>query len=220
MPNTALPATKPTIGQLIAKVQAIAVALGGTAEVPDHRYRLAMSIYLPNGIPLFFQSDRTGLRLEISISCMVEKKYNPIGWAKIAEFLPAGAWSENIWDSLSIEVCNATTTTAWGTPDGKIVKAIRTKLLTPEVEQLYLSGLNRFIESKQHRIETAAKLKRIWDLCQPSTQVMRLEQYDSQISWSQVRVRDGHGGLTLELDGLSEQNVVEILKLAGRVKGN
>jgi hypothetical protein len=84
MPKTALPATKPTIDQLIAKIQAIAVALGGTAEVPDHRYRLAMSIYLPNGIPLFFQSDRTGLRLEISISCMVEKKYNPIGWAKIA----------------------------------------------------------------------------------------------------------------------------------------
>jgi hypothetical protein len=218
MPKTALPVPKPTLDQLIPKVQAIAVALGGTAEVPEHRYRLAMNVYLPNGIPLFFQLDRTGVRLEVSISCMIEKKHNPIGWAKIDHLLPENAWNENIYAYLDQQVSDASTTMAWGMTEQKIVKAIHARLLTPEVEQLYLKGVSRFIESKQHRSETAAMLKRIWDLCQPSTAVLRLEQDGSQISWSQARVRDGHRGLTLELDDLSEQKVVEILKLAGRVR--
>jgi hypothetical protein len=218
--------TKPTLDQLTAKLQEIAAAMGTTAEPIEpgqDRYRLYLHVYLPSGLPLFFQSDRTGCRYDISISSSLQK-INPVGWAKVSEVLEPTAWHENIYDFLDGSVTGASMSVSYDRPISAIVKAINSKLLKPEIVAGYEKGINDFVARKQYKATAERQLRELWDLCShPGQKHFTLESDGQQISFLApgfTRIHRSYQGFGVELAGLSEDKLKAVLAAADRLKAN
>lgn len=213
----------PTLEELTAKLELIALDLGGTIEPlnpGEDRYRLALHVYLPSGIPLFFQSDRSGLKYEVSISCRIQK-INPVGWAKIARVLPETAWNESIYGYCDTKVLNQHIGIGWNRNSSDIVRDIHRRLLTPLAIAEYDKGVNAFVAEREREASFKQEMQEIWGACaiDPSTK-MQLRN-DNEIQFhapGQTRVYAGARGWSVDVTGLSKEQLFEVLRVSGRLK--
>ena len=219
-----MPTHKPTLTQLTTKLEEIAVAMGARVElVPpgESRYRLHLHMYLPSGLPLFFQSDPSGHRYDISISSVI-KKADVVGWAKIADILPPDASHESLYDYFPGEIVSERITLAYTRTIKGIVVAISSRLATPEAIANYDAGVAAFIAHQQSEAAIAQQMQRMWDLCSHSKgDKFSLDRGQQQISFynpNYTRIHQSHQGLGVELRGLSKAQLIAVLAATNRLK--
>lgn len=209
------------------KITEIAAHMDGKVDHKrDDTYTdwLSSSIYMPNGMAIFFRNNNGSESkpvFTIGFDLNISAKNGAI-WDRMAHLTDRN--SENIYSSYRAFEGTSSINVSALKPSDRIAKEIKSRLLTADAEAGFNQQLDRWIASETQVYNSTHALKRIASSCK-SQYPINLDRIGSEsFSFSceaskYTKVRSTHGGqFNLELHFLSEDELMQILRITNRLK--